>query len=402
MHFRHILLFSLGCMLAASTVRSETLTERVEKARGIFNTDRKKGVEAFGKLAEELEATCKKKPAVFDPRYQLARIHFYLEDDAKALKGFQKCLALKPKHAPSHYYLGMLHAYAKRPDQAALAFITALKTDPKEARYWYWLGRAQEDLKQEGEALKSYQEAIALSRRFAPAFFRAGVLLSQRGKDDEALEMYRKASTADPKHVTAHFNMGIVLQMKEQYREALAAFMTVVRLNPDDWRSQAKLIQLHHALSQIHQRDAAREAIFELHRRKKVDSPFFCREQFPLGGKKLMVFEYFELKGPRAVRYVFHVLDAEGQKSERRISLGSYEVTNALMRERGSLKKGERIFHLDGYGPKNSHRTYGFFEKEPSYEDVRAMVGEVLSGKRKAVSGTDPGNDGTTVTVTEE
>jgi hypothetical protein len=104
-----------------------------------------------------------------------------------------------------------------------------------------------------------------------------------------------------------------------------------------------------------------------------------------------MVFEHFELKGERALRYVFSVLGESGEGEEFRISLGSYDITNAVAVQTGKVKKGERMFHLDGYY-KWGHVTYGFFTPEPGYDEVRKIVIGILEGKAQpqSHSRTDP------------
>jgi hypothetical protein len=98
-----------------------------------------------------------------------------------------------------------------------------------------------------------------------------------------------------------------------------------------------------------------------------------------------MAFEHFELKGERALRYVFSILDATGQAEDWRISLGSYNFTNNVWREttKPTPKEGERLFHLDGYFKGGSHATFGMFAPEPTYDEVRARVIKILEEKSK-------------------
>jgi hypothetical protein len=118
----------------------------------------------------------------------------------------------------------------------------------------------------------------------------------------------------------------------------------------------------------------------------------FCRDQFQVNGKKVMAFEHFELKGARALRYVFSVLNESENGEDFRISLGSYETTVAVWREttKPPPKPGERLFHLDGYFKGGGHATYGFYAPEPSYDTVRAKVIQILQGRDKPVSTSIP------------
>ena len=97
-------------------------------------------------------------------------------------------------------------------------------------------------------------------------------------------------------------------------------------------------------------------------------------------GQKVMAFELYELKGDRALRYVFSILNKEENGQEFRISLGSYETTNTIWRELKNPppKKDERMFHLDGYFKGGGHATYGMYFPEPTYDEMRAKVIEIL------------------------
>jgi hypothetical protein len=162
-------------------------------------------------------------------------------------------------------------------------------------------------------------------------------------------------------------------------------------LNPADWQTRTKLIQAYQALKNLPEREAERAALLDLRKQdpnselaKQVE---YCRDQFEAGGEKVMAFEQFELKGDQAVRYIFSVLD-ESQKGEKyRLSLGSYDTTNAYWHEttKPRPKDGDRLFHLDGYY-NWGHATYGMYFPEPSYDQVRATVIEVLEKKKNPAS----------------
>ena len=158
------------------------------------------------------------------------------------------------------------------------------------------------------------------------------------------------------------------------------------------------MIQEYQALGKTKERNAQRDALLALRKKGKIESldqkELYCRDQFSVGTNRVMTLEYFDLKGDRAVRYSFMVLDATGKKNMFKISLGSYDYMTKFLRAKGDLKKNERSFHLDGYFPDGEHRTYGFFTGEPEYDSVRVMVIEILEGKRKKISGMKPTAEG--------
>lgn len=156
---------------------------------------------------------------------------------------------------------------------------------------------------------------------------------------------------------------------------------------------RAKLVQTWQALGKKDERDAERAELVKLHQTTQDEefkkTSFFCMDQFETSGKKLMVFEYFKLTGDRAMRYKFYILKPDGG-TDYYISLGSYEMTTAIARETGGIGKDQRLFHLDGYYDEGRrHRTFGMFKKEPSYEETKQMVVDILAGKMNAMSGTD-------------
>jgi hypothetical protein len=101
-----------------------------------------------------------------------------------------------------------------------------------------------------------------------------------------------------------------------------------------------------------------------------------------------MAFEHFELKGDRALRYVFSIVNEAEDGEDYRISLGSYELDQAIWRQttKPKPKDGERLFHLDGYFKGGGHATYGFYAPEPSYDQIRAIVFQILEGKGNPIS----------------
>jgi tetratricopeptide (TPR) repeat protein len=218
----------------------------------------------------------------------------------------------------------------------------------------------------------------------------AGRLLMEQKKEKEGVALLEKALALEPRDLQAAYNAGLHYQLTGNPKRALEFFEKVAQADPSDWHTLSKLVQLHQALGDLPARDRRRAEVLKLFREGKTDPKRaeFCREQFELKGQRVMVFESFELEGERAVRYSFRVVTLPAEKVSRVISLGSYDVTTQYMRGAGDLKPNERAWHLDGYFPDNSHDTYGIFTREPTYEETRAMVVDVLAGKLKAQSGT--------------
>lgn len=223
--------------------------------------------------------------------------------------------------------------------------------------------------------------------------FSAGNALMDEKKYCEALTRYKQGLTSSPDDTSLLYNGGLAAFECKQYAVAVDLWTHLKALDQSDWQTRAKLIQAYQALGKLTERDAERTALFDLRKQdssgdlaKKVE---YCRDQFETSGEKVMAFEYFELKGERALRYVFIIIDESKREEKYRLSLGSYDTTNKFWHEttKPRPKKTDRLFHLDGYYDWG-HATYGMYFPEPSYDEVRTAVIEVLKKNKNPVSTT--------------
>jgi tetratricopeptide (TPR) repeat protein len=217
-----------------------------------------------------------------------------------------------------------------------------------------------------------------------------GTAHTHLGEDEAAIAPFAKVTELRPKSPAGWLNLGQAYQNLGRAKDSLAAYGAALKLEPDNWRARAKVVQNHQSLGQIEQRDRERTTLLRMREAKKIDQPYYCREQLTHAGTRILAMEHFELNGDRAVRYVFYVIPKGKREPEYRISLGSYAFTNAVDRDAGRLKEGQRLFHLDGYYPNKEHRTFAFFEGEPTYEEARAMALDAIEGKLQPKSVSTP------------
>ncbi len=221
--------------------------------------------------------------------------------------------------------------------------------------------------------------------------FKRGNELTATNRVQEAIPFYLIAYNAHPEDDAVVWNLGIASAQVGDNAQALKYWTQYQKLRPDDWHGHAKLIQTYQALGDADSRDRMRAALFELRRAAPVGSDLasaemYCREQMEIAGKKVLAFEAFEPKGERMVFYKFVITKPDGTENFR-LSLGSYDATNQIAWQVGSVPKDQRVYHLDQYqGP--NHQTYGFFRSQPSYEVIRAQVDAILNGHAEPSSGT--------------
>lgn len=389
-----LLLVGAGCTAGrahstASGSMAAATEARLERARqGLRGPEREATLTDLEELSRELQARLKESPEDARLHGWLARTAFYLQREEKALAEAEQALSLAPDQAESHYIKAFLLG-GRNQAEAALAHATrATELEPGQGRYWQLLGTLYLQLDKPAEARAALDKTLALEPRNAQALFVVGLLAMDQGRPDEALEAYEKAREYEPEFAMAHYNAGQLLQLRGDAAAALERFQKAAELEPDDWRTRAKLMQLHQALGNKEKRDAEREALMLLHQAGKVDRDYFVRDQFQEGGRNVMVVENFALEGDWAKRYEFQVYAPDQERPTYVISLGSYAYTNAFAREKDP--EGPRLFHLDGYHPDGAHDTYGFFNGEPSYDETREMVVSILKGELKPMSSTKP------------
>lgn len=373
--------------LAASRPDLQALEERLDRIRKAPESPEQR--QALTAMAGELEEAVRREPDNALLQYLAGRAWFYIERDAEAGRAFDEALRLAPDVAEYHFMRGFYLRFQGDLAGSEAELTRATELDPGTVKHWRQLGAtlaAKGDLPR---ALAAFERALDIAPEDAESLREKGQVLMAQGKTNEGLPLLEKAAALGTQDdLTLRYNLGQHFQLAGEHERALEHFQAASKVAPDDWRTRAKLVQEHQALGQLAERDTQLAALRRLKQRGAVDSPFFVREQFEEAGNKVMVFEHFELEGERAVRYRFEVLTADGQGRQRTLSLGSYEFTNQGITE--NRTPGVRIFHLDGYYPDGAHQTFAFFDGEPSYDDIREMVVEVLRGQRKPLSGTIP------------
>lgn len=365
---------------------AETPARKVDRAKELFDQGKRdEAVKFLNAAADELQAACKDRPGDADAAFHYARALLYLGRDEEAVASVDRAIQLNSKEPEYRLLKGSLLAYLDRHAEAADEVRKAIELAPKNPEYRYELARVCLEGNKPSEAEAAYREALKLDPKHARALIGLGAAMVEQDREDEGLEYFLQAIRADPKSLLAQYNAGQIYQNREKYDEASKHFAAVLAIEPGDFRALAKMVQLSQALGRTKERDQYRERLFELHQQGKAQQPYFCREQFRLGDKRVMALEYFEMTGERAMRYRFEVLDKTGRDRLYFVSLGSYGLTNQIARETGDLKPGERLFHLDYYD-KEGHRTYAMYRSEPGYEDTRKAVVEVIEGKRQPIS----------------
>jgi hypothetical protein len=223
----------------------------------------------------------------------------------------------------------------------------------------------------------------------------ASVAAAERSDLPSAIAMADSLLRQDSTVLNALWNLGVWHAMLNEPAQALTAWRAYHAQDSTDWHVEAKLIQTYQALADTARRDSSLAGLLRhrslSHNPELLEAESFCREQTVIEGRRVMAFQTFAPQGDRMIFLTFYLLGQDGRDTAR-FSLGSYDPTTEVARATGVIGPDERLYHLDYYGNR-THATYDFFRKQPSYDEVRAMLVQILRGELKPVSGTTLGSE---------
>jgi tetratricopeptide (TPR) repeat protein len=221
--------------------------------------------------------------------------------------------------------------------------------------------------------------------------FNEAVQLAGEGRLEEAYERFSQVAERQPEWGNAHYNAGLYAFLTEKYEQAVAHFAACIKLDADDWRARAKLIQTYQALGKTEEREAQRAELFKRHSESDDEQfaaqRYYCRDQFTVEKLRVFVFEYFEPKLPYKTIYSAAAVSDESKPPDFTISMETPDMTTEVAREMGEIGADERIYSIDGYFDNgNKHMTYALLKKQPTYDEFREWVTGVVKGEIEAVS----------------
>jgi tetratricopeptide (TPR) repeat protein len=227
----------------------------------------------------------------------------------------------------------------------------------------------------------------------------AKVVASLQNKDfTDALAGAKAILAANPNSPKANKLIGVVLLDQQKSADALPYFQKALELSPDDPTVHALLLQVYAQTGDKTRRDEQRAILRSYHSDGK--HPAFAQtlaylvETIPVGDKTIQAIEFYEPAGQFHFYYRFNIFDSAG-KILSFIALESDDADQALYAQQHSKEAaaGERRFSLDGYSQSAdghvNQALYKFFDGQPSYDDVRALVVQLVQqGKTPALAST--------------
>lgn len=250
--------------------------------------------------------------------YYIGLAYYMKEDDNNCLKMMNLCIEKDPKDPAPHYIKASTLNYVGNYNEAIKYFQTALNLKPDDAEFYSGLGDSYYQLEKYDQALENYKKATEQNKCPDRPYSMIGQIYSNLQQTDKALEAFYAAKSKISKNSTSYinalFNIGLLESLKSNYDKAEAAFVELIQLDPTDYHSYAKLIQIHYHRKEYDKAKPYKDKLYEAYKKGKLTDnlkDMFCFDQFKWNNYSIKVFERFENenKGNIYNKHIFYVTD---------------------------------------------------------------------------------------------
>jgi len=214
-----------------------------------------------------------------------------------------------------------------------------------------------------------------------------GMSAYQHGDYAGALGTFRHVIAADPSDIVAYNVAGNCSMHLKDYPSAIGSFKHALQLVPDEYHNLGALTRAYTLAGMAPERDELRKHILELaHAGKLPDTFNYVFDTFDAGGKRVEVAEFPKIQGYYGERYRFMVFSSAGiEVFCVTLESDALEQPAWARQHPKEAAAGGRQFSLDGYAS-DAHTSYGFFDAEPGYEQVRDAATQIIAGKKQPIS----------------
>lgn len=325
--------------------------------------------------------------------YNIGLSYYMLGDDENCLKIMNQAIEKDSTEAAPYFILGSTYNYSGRFSEAIpfLEKAISLESDSiKIAQSYRNLGYSLYHLNKADLSIKAYNKALENNKENPLPYIMIAQLYSDMGKDDQALEYYYKgkenSSALFKEYTTILFNIGLFEQLKGNYARAESSYLSLIEIDPTDYHTYAKLIQVYNQTQQYDKIAPLKSLLYNAHNNGDIKdeslSDMFCIDQFMHNENKVRVFERYE-NGDKDYIYnklLFYILNKEGEYE--------YRIQTEYSPAAVSHKTGKYML----CGTKDTtHINYGIiFDDETSYETIKNYVIRILDNEIKASVSVSP------------
>jgi tetratricopeptide (TPR) repeat protein len=307
--------------------------------------------------------------------YYIGLAFYMKEDDNNCLKFMDKSIGKNAEDPKPFYIKASTLNYMQKYDEAIKPFQSAIELKADEAEYYSGLGDSYYNIDKLDLALEAYKKAAEQKDCPDRPYSFIAQIYSDQKNNDKALEAFYIARSTISKesnsYINALFNIGLLESLKGNYDKAEPAFVELLQLDPTDYHSYAKLIQIYYHRKEYDKANPYKDKLYEAYKKgllKDNLKEMFCFDQFNWSDKLIQVFERFEVKeGELYYKHLFYVVNKEND-IEYKIQTENSPISVEL----GSPK------YAIGMDKDGTHSTFGFIEENFKYDDLKSIVIQIL------------------------
>lgn len=320
--------------------------------------------------------------------YYVGLAYYMKEDDNNCIKFMNLSIDKDAKDPAPFYIKASTLNYMEKYDEAVKGFQSAIALKADDAKFYSGLGDSYYNLEKYELALDAYKKATEQKDCPDRPYSFIAQIYSDTKQNDKALEAFylaaSKISKKSESYINALFNIGLLESLKGNYDKAEPAFVELLQLDPADYHSYAKLIQIYYAKKEYEKAKPYKDKLYEAHKKgllKDNLKDMFCYDQFNWNDKLIQAYERYE-EGSKDIynKHLFYVVGQE-DKIEYRIQT---ECSPISVEQGGSkyllcMTKGD------------THSTFNIgFNDNFKYEDLKKSVIDILENKVKPTATSNP------------
>ncbi len=211
----------------------------------------------------------------------------------------------------------------------------------------------------------------------------AGEQYLKSNQFEKALASFQKALEADPQNATANLLAASAALNLFQGDGAVTYAENARRLAPNDWRVDTTLVAAYAVDGKIAERDAVRAKLIALHESPEAPEAMkangFLLDLFKVKKYRVEAVQYFKPLGKFHTYYRFLVRSMAGKRLwEFELQSDDFAQKSWAEAHPQEAAAGGRQYTLESdFG--DEHVEYRLFGGHPSYDEVRAVVAQLLT-----------------------
>ena len=318
--------------------------------------------------------------------YYIGLAYYMKEDDNNCIKFMNLSIDKNSKDPAPFYIKASTLNYMQKYDDAIKSFQSAINLKSDDPEFYSGLGDSYYNLEKLDLALEAYKKATEQKNCPDRPYSFIAQIYSDQKNNDKALEaFYTAKSKIDSKsssYLNAVFNIGLLESLKGKYDKAESAFVEHLQLDPADYHTYAKLIQIYYFRKEYDKAKPYKDKLYEAHKKNLLKDnlkDMFCYDQFKWNGKLIQAFERYE-EGSKDIynKHLFYVVNQD-DKIEYRIQTEFSPISV----EQGGSK------YLLCRTKGDTHSTFNIgFNDNFKYDDLKKSVIDILEEKVKPTATT--------------